>query len=608
MTDTNPVPEKGSFILLSKLLPYMRPMAGREALGVLCILLHSYFIILVPSFVKQVVNGLESHNFGSAADAAAGAITKAELLRNCLWILGAAALGALTLFLARWLIIGASRNIERNLRGDFLRHIQTLSPRFYHQTKTGDLMTRFASDIEQVRMLIGPGVMYPVTTLFTTSLALYSMAILNVKLTLMLLAPIAVLLIFVNIVTRFLHRYYRQAQEVYSNLSAMVQENFSGIRVIKAYCQEDAEIARFRELNNQYMDRNLAQIRLRGKLFPFMQFIGGTGIILILWLGGVQVIQGTLGLGELVQFSLYYQMLMWPIIALGWIINVIHRGMASWRRLLSIMETEPEIPVTRAKVPSELLRGRIEFRNLTFAYGENAPPVLKNVSFAIEPGETLAIVGPTGSGKTTVINLLLRLYPAPPGTIYIDGRDINDIPLEVLRGSIAYVSQDVFLFSETIRSNIMFGLLRDEQAEERTIVEAASRAQLANEVEEFPHGYDTEIGERGITLSGGQKQRTGIARALILRRPILLLDDCLSNVDTHTEEAILQGFRAVMEDRSVVLISHRISTVKNADRIVVLENGEIAEMGRHEELAIGGGLYERIHRRQLLEESLGIRS
>ncbi len=582
--------------LISTLFAYLRPVAFRDGFGVTALIFHSYLLISIPVYVKKAINGLET------------GISSSELGMLSLSILGLALAAAITLFFARWAIIGASRQIEMNLRNDFLAHIQKLTPRFYQQIKTGDLVLRFSSDIEQARLLMGPGIMYPSTTSFIMVLALYSMFSVDVSLAFTLLIPITVLLVYVNFNTRKLHKFYRQAQECYSDLTAQVQENFSGIRVIKAYCQEEEEFNRFKEINDRYLDRNIAQIKMRGKLFPFMRFIGGLGIVLILWRGGLKVIDGNLRLGDLVQFTIYYQMLLWPIIALGWIINVIHRGTTSWRRLQSILTTEPEITDSPHLAAGPPLEGEIEMNNVTFSYNEHEPPVLKDVSFKVKPGHTLAIVGPTGSGKTTIVNLLLHLYSIPPGSIFYDGRDINDIPLSKLWQSIAYVSQEVFLFSNTIRENILFGVTEPEKVSDKEMIAAAERAQLHREIKDFPEGYDTQIGERGISLSGGQKQRTGIARALILNRPILILDDCLSSVDTQTEEAILKGLQDAIHQSSSIIISHRISTVKNADHIIVLDEGRIVEEGDHDFLIANKGLYTRIYKRQLLEESLGIRT
>jgi ATP-binding cassette subfamily B protein len=608
--------QQSSSNLFYSLMPYLRPVMLPNLLGTISLVVYSFVAIQIPRFIKELINRLEGirqsvEASGQSLPPGQYETAQAEILQSCLIIMALGLLSAGLLLAARWLIIGASRRIEKQLRDDLFAHIQKLTPRFYQNFKTGDLVTRFASDIEQVRLLVGPGIMYPGQTILLTIMALYYMFMLSVQLTLTLLIPISILLIYVNFNTRRLHQVYRQAQDLYSDMSAKIQENFSGIRVIKAYCQEEAEYQRFRDLNQRYVERNIEQIRLRGRLYPFMNFIGKIGIVLILWQGGLLVIypNNNFSLGELVQFAIYYQMLIWPIIALGWIINVIHRGVASWRRIQGILETQPEVIVTANGNPAPRLQGDIEVRNLTFSYNPDSIPVLKNLSFHVTPGQTLAIVGPTGSGKSTIVNLLLHLYRIPPGHIFYDGLDIHELPLHVLRESIAYVSQEVFLFSDTIENNIRFGIIADGLDPDRQeIVHAAERAQLARDLQSFPNGYATEIGERGITLSGGQKQRTGIARALLLDRPILILDDCLSAVDTDTEEAILRGLRDAMNRRTAIVISHRISTVKYADHILVLQDGCIVEQGNHEELLAKEGLYAQMHKRQLLEESLGIRS
>jgi ATP-binding cassette subfamily B protein len=607
----------------------IKPVLLLEIIGTLFLISHSYLLILVPLYVRDIMNSLGDHvelvgikeRLASPEQLEPNSIIQLEsqiqnlhelsqnqLIVMLLWVLGISVSAGMMMFLARWFIIGASRKIERQMRSDFLQKIQSLTPSFYHNNRTGDLITRFASDIESVRMLIGPGIMYPGTTCFTTGLALYKMYTINAELANYLLGPVIVLLLYVNYNTRFMHHFFKMAQEVYSSMSAVLQENFSGIRVIKAYTQEESEAKRFAQLNREHVDWKLKQVNMRGKLFPFMKFIASAGSLLILWIGGIKVINGTLDIGDLIAFTLYLGYLMWPIIALGWIINVIHRGMASWRRLHAVMVVEPEILDSPNALNFPDIRGGVEFRNLTFAYGENDSPILQNLSFKIKAGETLAVVGPTGSGKSTIVNVLLHLYPIPPGTVFIDGKDVNDLSLETVRDSIAYVSQDVFLFSDSVRSNILFGSNEmSEDVLEPAMMEAAAHAQLAAEIDSFPEGYETEVGERGITLSGGQKQRTGIARALILRRPILILDDCLSNVDANTEEEILSSLTKIMKNRTTIMISHRISTIKHADQIIVLDDGKIVEEGNHEQLVSHDGIYARMYNRQLLEESLGIR-
>jgi ATP-binding cassette subfamily B multidrug efflux pump len=582
--------------LLSALISYLRPQSYRIVIGMISLIFNSLCMISIPHFVRLTIDGIGE------------GISSSDLLLKCGIIIALASISGVLLYTARWLIIGSSREIEMQMRNDFFGHIQQLSLGYYHRTKTGDLVTRFSSDIDQVRMLIGPGIMYPTITFLVTVLAFYAMLNLNVQLTLTLLIPILALIAFVNLNTRKLHRVFQQAQEIYSELSAKVQENFSGIRVIKAYCQEQAEIDRFDSINSRYVEKNIEQIKLRGRLFPFMKLIGGIGTVLVLWVGGMKVIQGEITLGVLVQFAIYYQMLMWPMIALGWIINVIHRGLASWRRLQGVFQAQPDVIVEPERETLPIQQGIIEIRNLTFAYNETTEPVLKDISLQVKSGQTLAIVGPTGCGKTTIVNVLMHLYPVPRDTVFLDGYDINDIPLDQLRNAVGYVSQEVFLFSDSIRNNLAFGVPDYETVTDDQIHHYATRAELHKDVQAFPHQYDTEIGERGITLSGGQKQRLGIARALILNRPIMILDDSLSAVDTNTEESILKSLKDAIDQTTTILISHRISTVKNADHIIVLDDGQIIEEGLHEDLIETNGLYARIYQRQLLEESLGIRS
>jgi len=587
------------------LFRYISPYKFRLFLGFIAILYGNWLAVKIPAMVRRAIDDL-----GRLIANPNAADQTPFVIYAAIWGILLLAIGsALGLFFSRYCIITASRLAERQLRIDLYDHLQRLSLRFYHSMPTGDLLTRGGSDIEQVRLLWGPGIMYPTQCIVLASLAVGHMLHRNWVLTVAVLTPVVGLSIWVNVYTRRLHRLWSIAQKIYAKLSAHVQENLSGIRVVKAYCQEIPETERFREINQRYLDQNLAMIRLRGKLWPFMRYIGGLGFALILCFGGWMVAEDRMTLGGLAEFIQYFTMLFWPIIGFGWVLNVIHRGTASWARLREVFAVEPEIMSVEdtAAKPSAQLQGHIEIRDLTFRYSERTPPVLKDISLTIPAGSTTAVVGPTGVGKSTLVHLLLRLYPVPRGKILIDDGDINDIPLEQLRGSIAFVSQEVFLFSDRLSENILFGDSRDDPEVEERMREAARKAGLASDIDQFPNGYETLLGERGLTLSGGQRQRTGIARALVLGRPILILDDCLSSVDAETEEYILRSMEEDVQRRTTILISHRISTVRNADHIVVLSDGKIIEQGRHEQLLSLDGLYTQMFRRQQLEESLGIR-
>jgi ATP-binding cassette subfamily B protein len=539
--------------------------------------------------------------------------------------LGVAAIKGIFQFLTRWIVIGISREIEFDLRNDLFRHLESLSYSYYQRTRTGDIMARATNDLNAVRMLLGPAIMYSANTIVFTAGALAFMLSISPKLTFYAFLPLPVVSITVQYFGKQIHERFEKIQAMFSEISARAQENFSGARVIRAYVQEEPEIAAFETSNRQYIHRSLKLVRLMGMLWPTLETLLGLAIVLVLWLGGREVVSGqvrtelisnlgtrttllldgSMSIGDFVAFNTYMVQLTWPVIALGWVINIFQRGTASMARINEILverpeiEDEPAIKAARGGVRSTQLRGEIEFRGLNFAY--NGVPVLHDINLRIPEGSSLAIVGPTGSGKTTLVSLIPRIYDAAPGTVWIDGRPLREFPLESLRRQIGFVPQETFLFSETVRENIAFGKADATDEEVRAAAEAAN---IAQDIEEFPEHYRTVVGERGITLSGGQKQRTAIARAIIRNPRILILDDALSSVDTHTEDKILNHLREVMRDRTTIFISHRVSTVRNADMIAVLHAGRIVELGTHDELLARNGYYSDLYNKQLLEEEL----
>ena len=529
-------------------------------------------------------------------------VTRTKLAFYASVLLGIAGLAGYFRYHMRRIIISASRGFEFDLRNDFFAHLERLPMSFFQQNRTGDLMSRATNDLSSVRMMVGPAIMYLANTLITAIVSLSLMFSLDVRLTLIVLLPLPVVSITVKMFGSAIHRTFEEVQAKLSDMSAVVQESLTGVRVVRAYGQEEAEIARFREANIDYVRHNRRLSRLQGAFFPTMSLFLGISALLALWLGSRDVTRGRLTVGELVAFNAYLAQLAWPMIAFGWVTNLLERGMASWKRMLTVLDTIPQIRDEGGAVFATPIRGAIEFRNLTFHYGDRE--VLSDVSFFVNAGETVAIVGATGSGKSTLVNLLPRLQNPPRGTVFVDGHDVRDIPLSVLRGVIGFVPQEPFLFSDTLSDNVAFGVPGlKEEAPER-IAAAASVAQLDKDVRDFPQGYGTMVGERGITLSGGQKQRTAIARAVVTDAPILILDDALSAVDTYTEEEILSRLRAVMRDRTAILISHRVSTVRDADQIVVLDRGRVVEKGTHDELIRRGGHYAELYKKQLLEEEL----
>ncbi|MGH9514101.1 MAG: ABC transporter ATP-binding protein [Terriglobales bacterium] len=505
-------------------------------------------------------------------------------------------------FLTRWILIGVSREVEFDLRNDLFKHLEGLSHSFYQRTRTGDIMAKATNDLNAVRMLLGPGFMYTANTIVFTAFALGFMLHISHRLTFYAFLPLPIVSIIIQYFGRRIHDRFERIQAMFSDISARAQENFSGVRIIRAYAQEEAEIASFETANREYIARSLKLVRLMGMLWPTLETMLGLAIVLVLWLGGREVLLGHISVGDFTEFNLFMVQLTWPVIALGWVINIFQRGTASLVRISQLMEEKPEIvdaPDVHRPTSDEQLTGDIEFRNLQFSY--DGHPVLHDINLRIPAGSSLAIVGPTGSGKTTLVSLIPRIYDVEPGMVLIDGKSVRDYPLAFLRRNMGFVPQETFLFGETIRENIAFGV---PDATDQDVRWAAEAANIANEIEDFPEQYKTIVGERGITLSGGQKQRTAIARALLRNPRILVLDDALSSVDTQTEDKILNHLRRVMHGRTTIFISHRVSTVRNADRIAVLHSGKIVELGTHEELIARNGYYSDLYNKQLLEEEL----
>ncbi|HYL14808.1 MAG TPA: ABC transporter ATP-binding protein [Terriglobales bacterium] len=580
---------------LRPLLPYLQNYRRGYAVGTLCILLTNGIWALFPQVLQRAIDHLRN------------GVTWHGLLPYALLLIAVAVAKGIFQYLTRWIIIGISRDIEFDLRNDFFRHLEGLSYSYYQQTRTGDIMARATNDLNAVRMLLGPAIMYSANTVVFGAAALVFMLHISPRLTLYAFLPLPLVSIVVHYFGRQIHERFERIQAMFSDISARAQENFSGARVVRAYVQEQPEIEAFEKANQEYVARSLKLVRLMGMLWPTLETMLGFAIVLVLWLGGREVLLGRITVGQFVAFNTYMVQLTWPVIALGWVINIFQRGTASMGRINEILVEQPEIRDSEALTPSTSgapvppldLRGEIEFRGLNFAY--NGTAVLNDINLHIPEGTSLAIVGPTGSGKTTLVSLIPRIYDAPSGTVLIDGLPIREFPLQALRRNIGFVPQETFLFSDTVRENIAFGT---EEVTDQEIHDAAEGANIAADIESFPEQYQTIVGERGITLSGGQKQRTAIARAIIRNPRILILDDALSSVDTHTEDKILNHLREIMEGRTTIFISHRVSTVRNADRIAVLHGGRIVELGTHDELLALNGYYTDLYNKQLLEEEL----
>jgi ATP-binding cassette, subfamily B, multidrug efflux pump len=575
---------------LRPLFPYLKKYRVGLLLGGLCVLATNGIWALFPQVLGRATNGLKD-----------GGVALHQLGIYALLLIAIALGKGIFQFLTRWIVIGVSRDIEFDLRNDLFQHLETLPYSYYQRTRTGDIMARATNDLNAVRMLLGPAIMYSANTIVFTAAALSFMLKISPRLTLWAFLPLPIVSVVVQYFGRRIHERFERIQAMFSDISARAQENFSGARIVRAFSQEKSEIELFETANQEYIRRSLRLVRLMGMLWPTLETSLSLAVVLVLWLGGREVIQGRIDIGKFVAFNTYMVQLTWPIIALGWVINLFQRGTASMARINEILVEQPAIrdDAGTEKLANVNIHGDLELRHVNFAY--NGTPVLHDINLKVPAGTSLAIVGPTGSGKSTLVDLIPRIYDTDRGSILLDGRPLQDYPLDLLRRSIGFVPQETFLFSDSVRENIAFGV---ESASDQQIREAAEGASIAPDIESFPEQYNTLVGERGITLSGGQKQRAAIARALIRSPRILILDDALASVDTYTEEKILDHLREVMKGRTTIFISHRVSTVRGADQIAVLHDGRIVELGRHEELLEKDGYYADLYNKQLLEEEL----
>lgn len=573
---------------LRPLFPYLAKYKKGYVIGFSALIITQVVGVTIPLVIKDTF------------DALTRGVTSQKLAFFALLLLGIALVKAIFQFWMRWILIGISRDVEYDLRNDLFKHLMRQDARYYNEHRTGDLMAKLTNDLNAVRNIVGPGIMYSANTVVTGIATILLMAHLDLHLTLLALAPLPLASIAVKFFGQRIHERFERIQAMYSELTEKVRENLSGVRLVRAFGQEAPEMRHFDGMNQLYVEKNKGLIWISSFLWPALALLFAASFLLIMVVGGEHVLSGKITIGTFAAFNVYLMYLIWPIIALGWVTNIIQRGLASLGRLWTIFAAQPSIDdhlVSAKPVPE--LKGEIEFRNLTFAY--NGFPILKNINLQIPAGRTVAIVGATGSGKTTLAALIPRLFDAPEGTVLVDGIPVRELPLKTLRSHIGFVPQETFLFSDSIRENIRFGVPSSSDDE---VERAAEVSNILPDIQGFPKGFDSMVGERGLTLSGGQKQRVAISRAIIRDPRILILDDALSSVDTYTEEKILRHLTEVMAGRTTILISHRVSTIRNADEIVVLHDGTIAERGSHEELLAMNGYYTELYNKQLIEESL----